>query len=77
MGIVPSVFLYVLLHSIGSLSYALLDSLYGTATPDFERTSTSFWLLHWSQYCDMPSIRGISTVDRILGASTDLGIYNA
>ena len=74
MGIVPSVFLYVLLHSIGSLSYALFDSLYGMLTPDVERTSTRFWLLHWSQYCD---IRGVSTVDRKLGASTDLGIYNA
>ena len=29
------------------------------------------WLLHWSQYCDMPSIKEKP------GASTDLGIYNA
>ena len=41
--IVPSVFLHVLLHSVGSLSYALFDSLYGIPTSDFERTSGSFW----------------------------------
>ena len=60
-----------------SLSHALFDSLYGMPIPDVERTSASFWLLHWSQYCDMPSIKGVSTVDRKPGASTDLGIYNA
>ena len=77
MGIVPTVSRYVLLLSLGSLSCALFDSLYGMPTPAVERTSTSFWLLHWSQYCDMSSIRGVSTVDRRLGTSTDLGIYNA
>jgi len=39
--------------------------------PDVERTSASFWLIHWSQYCDMPSIKGVSTVDRKPGASTE------
>ena len=77
MGIVPSVFLYVLLHSLGSFSYALFDSLYGMPNPSVERSSTSFWLLHWSPYCDMPSIRRVSTVVRKLGAPTDLSIYNA
>ena len=60
-----------------SLSYALFDSLYGMPIPDVEKTSASFWLLHWSQYCDMLSIKGVSTVDQKPGASTDLGIYNA
>ena len=59
-----------------SLGYALFDSLYGMPIPDVERTSASFWLLYWSQYCDMPSIKGVSTVDRKPGASTDVGIYN-
>ena len=53
-----------------SLSYALFDSLYGMPIPDVERTSASFWLLHRSQYCDIPSIKGVSTVDRKPGAST-------
>ena len=46
-------------------------------TPDFETISSSFWLLYWSQYCDMPNIKGVSIVDRKPGASTDLGVYNA
>ena len=76
MRIVPSVFLYILLLSLGSLSNAFFDSLYGMPTPDVETISASFWLLHLSQYCDMPSIKGVSKVDRKPGASTDLGIYN-
>ena len=57
--IVPSVFLHVVLHSIGCLSYALLriDFLYGMPTPDFERTSASFWLLHWSRYVTCQALR--------------------
>jgi len=47
MHIVPSAFLHVLLHSLGSLSYPLFDSLYGKPTSDFERTPGNFWLLPW------------------------------
>jgi len=81
LRIVPSVFLYILsifcCTTSASLSYALFDSLYGMPIPDVERTSASFCLLHWSQYCDMPSIKGVSTVDWKPGASTDFGMYNA
>ena len=60
----------------GRLIYVLFDSLYGMLTPDFERTSANFWLLHWPQHCDMSSIKGVSTLERKPGASTDLGAYN-
>ena len=69
---------YLTINVIKSnLSYALFDSLYEMPTPDFERTSASVRLPHWSQYRDMPSINGISTVDRKPCPSTDLGVYNA
>jgi len=62
--------------TLDNLSYVFCGFLYGTPTPDFERTSASFWLRHWSQCDDMPSIKGDSTVDRNLSASTDLVVYN-